>query len=173
MSQAISLSLLLVLGLPNIGCGSSVEVLHRGTIPDWHEYRAYALGDHPINGGSLDPLLRTAVHDAMSARGYRRSEPASADLLVSYGIVLGPVAGRSHGDCDESRDDVDAPTRSKSLVLVVQEASSGRIVWLGVSAAAGTDRELRARALEAILHLSARVPRARSAEAGLGVGRRG
>lgn len=151
------------LALAAIGCGSSFRVAHRTTIdPAANTHRTYAVVESPVNQGELDDLVETSMHHAMSARGYTRAEsPEQADLLVSYGVLL--TDPRRPDDAMPNSDlstRPDAPVRTKTLVVMLHDAQTRAVVWMGVSTSSAVDSELRDHAEQILVDLRDRIPQA-------------
>ena len=157
----------LALSLAVLGCGSSFRVAHRTTIdPSTHAHRTYALVENPVNRGELDELVERSMHDVMGARGYTRAESVEqADMLVSFGVLLtdprnDPSAAMASSDLSTNPD---APVRTKTLVVMLNDGRTREVIWMGVSTTSAIDSELRAHAEEILADLRDRIPTAGSA----------
>jgi hypothetical protein len=155
------------LALAALGCGSSLRVAHRTTIdPSTHTHRTYAIVDNPVNRGELDDLVETSMHHVMASRGYMRAETAeTADMLVTYGVLLtdprdDPSTAMASSDLSTNPD---APVRTKTLVVMLHDASTRAVIWMGVSTTSAVDSELRSHAEEILVDLRDRIPQAPSA----------
>lgn len=166
MTKHLSLALALALaalGLVAVGCGSSFRVAHRTSIdPAANTHRTYAVVESPVNQGELDDLVQTSMHDVMAARGYTRAEtPEQADVLVSYGVLL--TDPRNPDQPMQSSDlstRPDAPVRTKTLVVMLHDASTRAVIWMGVSTSSAIDSELRDHAEQILVDLRDRIPQA-------------
>jgi hypothetical protein len=118
----------------------------------------------------------------MQAKGYERTEVSKAELLVSYKVLLsGELAPVTPlGDAATERaprsapdalwDDVWVsvpsgqgvaprdPSRDKTLLVMLQEAHSYRVVWLGWSSTEVDRQDLAAVTKQAIEEIMAKVP---------------
>lgn len=162
--QQLALSLALALTFALTGCGSTMRVAHRTAIdPASHTHRSYAIVSHPVNRGELDGLVEQSMHQVMAARGYTRaSSPEQADMLVSFGVLLtdprnDPATAMASSDLSTNPD---APVRTKTLVVMLHDARTREVIWMGVSTTSAVDSQLRAHAEEILADLQERIPAA-------------
>ncbi|MBX7191755.1 MAG: DUF4136 domain-containing protein [Sandaracinaceae bacterium] len=160
----LALSIGLTVALTLSGCGSSFHVAHRTTIdPASHTLRSYAIVSHPVNRGELDELVETSMHEVMSSRGYSRAGSVEqADMLVSFGVLLtdprnDPATAMSDSDLSTNPD---APVRTKTLVVMLHDARTREVIWMGVSTTSAVDSALREHAEEILADLRDRIPSA-------------
>jgi hypothetical protein len=163
--KTLIIPFVLALSLAAIGCGSSFRAAHRTTIdPANHTHRTYAILQTPVNRGELDDLVERSMHGVMSDRGYTRAaSPEEADLHVTFGVLLTDPRSDA-GDAITSSDlstNPDAPVRTKTLVVLLHDARTRDVVWMGVSTTSAVDSELRAHAEEILADLRDRIPQAR------------
>lgn len=167
LTHALVVPFALALALALIGCGGSATVAHRTTVdPSTHAHRSYAIVTNPVNHGELDQLVETSMHDVMAARGYTRAAtPEQADMLVSYGVLL--TDPRNDSSTAMASSDLstnpDAPVRTKTLIVMLHDASTRAVIWMGVSTTSAIDSQLRAHAEEILVDLRDRIPQAPSA----------
>jgi hypothetical protein len=150
------------------------------------DYRSYGLLEHPVGGEeSVDDIITKAIHDQMQLKGYEQEDPSDADLLVTYKVLLSgesaPVASledatdrassssRPEAIWDEiwvsvpsasvmnSRD----PARDNVLLVMLQEADTYKVVWLGWSSTEVNSKELVSTTTGAIDAILAKIPEAR------------
>jgi hypothetical protein len=147
-----------------MACGSSFRVAHRTTIdPAAHTHRTYALVTQPVNRGELDEIIARSLDDVMRERGYERADAAEqADLLVTFGVLLtdprnDPASAMADSDLSTNPD---APVRTKALVVMLHDARTRDVVWMGVSTTSAVDSELRDHTAEVLADLRERIPRA-------------
>ena len=196
-----------VLFATSAGCKSSVQVQHEYAEDLYHRgYQTYGLLEHPVGrSAEVDRLIETSIHDEMAAKGYTRQEPADAQLLVSYKVLLhgevapvGPLedadlagtwftdgvpegersvqagVGKTAEQWPEPGPNavwVAAPpvegsrlqrdAQDKTVLVLMQEAESFHVVWLGWSLAEVSQADLVATTEQAIGEIMARVPEAR------------
>ncbi len=88
------------------GCKSSPQVRHQDASDLYHRtYRTYGLLQHPVGTNeNVDGAIEDAIHKQMQSKGYMRKDPAEAELLISYRVLLSgdlsPVSPAS-GNVDE------------------------------------------------------------------------
>ena len=182
-----TLALSSTLCLTLAACGSSMHVSHQDA-SDVHnrDYRSYGLLEHPVGGEeSVDDIITKAIHDQMQLKGYEQEDPSDADLLVTYKVLLSgesaPVASledatdrassssRPEAIWDEiwvsvpstsvtnSRD----PARDNVLLVMLQEADTYKVVWLGWSSTEVNSKELVSTTTGAIDAILAKIPEAK------------
>jgi len=180
ITAAVSAALCVVLG----GCGSAVQVRHEEASAVSHgPYRSYALLQHPVGREeSVDEIIEAAIHDQMRAKGYERTEVSKAELLVSYKVLLSgelaPVSPLEDSAKERApRSEPDAlwdaiwvsvppaqgvsprdPSRDKTLLVMLQEAHSYKVIWLGWSSAEVDRKDLAAVTKQAIEEIMAKIP---------------
>lgn len=183
LTTVVSATLCVVLG----GCGSAVQVRHEEASSVSHgPYRSYALLQHPVGREeSVDGIIEAAIHGQMQAKGYERTEVSKAELLVSYKVLLsGELAPVSpledpskerppRSEPDALWDDVWVsvpsaqgvaardPSRDKTLLVMLQEAHSYRVVWLGWSSTEVDRKDFVAVTKQAIDEIMAKIPEVR------------
>ena len=153
-------------------------------------YRTYGLLEHPVGrAAGVDEIIEATIHEAMAAKGYTREDPENAELLVSYKVLIhgevapvGPLANADLGGTwfnDPTRETqgpepnavwVAAPpvegsrlqrdARDKTVLVLLQEAESFHVVWLGWSLAEVSPKELASTTKYAITEIMDRVPNA-------------
>lgn len=138
--------------------------LTRGSTFAWAPTPAVGVGipDPMIANEITAERLRSLTESTLAARGYRMvADPAEADLLISYTIVMLPEADAelsSSGSgcrafCDGPGDiklDARRYTRG-TLVLDLTERASGRLVWRATSDKRVTPRDASQAKLTAVL----------------------
>jgi len=162
--KQLALSLALALSFALVGCGSTLRVAHRTAIdPANHTHRTYAIVSHPVNRGELDELVERSMHDVMGSRGYARASSAEqADRWVSFGVLPtdprhDPAPAMASSDLSTNPD---APVRTKTLVVMLHDARTRAVIWMGVSTTSAVDSELREHAEEILADLRERIPSA-------------
>jgi len=146
-------------------------------------YRSYALLQHPVGREeSVDGIIEAAIHGKMQAKGYERTEVSKAELLVSYKVLLSgelapvsPLEDPSKARAPRSEPDAlwdvvwvsvppaqgvapRDPSRDKTLLVMLQEAHSYRVVWLGWSSTEVDRKDFVAVTKQAIDEIMARIP---------------
>jgi len=159
-------------------CATAPEVRHQAAT-DAPRYRSFHLLAHPVGQrSSIETRVESLVRTEMRTRGYELAEPRDADLLVSYKILVdgegGPLAplhqpfaapaGGAMGADVVMGDfsDTSAPTgtQHKLVLLLLQERSSLRTVWIGWSVAELGEDEVDEAAIGSLTTLLQRVPHA-------------
>lgn len=171
------------------GCKSAVQVQHQHAEDLYHGgYRTYGLLEHPVGrAAGVDEIIEASIHETMAAKGYTREDPKSADLLVSYKVLIhgevapvGPLANADLGgtwfnDPTRERQEpepnavwVAAPpvdgsrlardARDKTVLVLLQESESFHVVWLGWSLAEVSPSDLASTTKHAISEIMERVP---------------
>jgi len=166
------------------GCGSAVQVRHEEASSVSHgPYRSYALLQHPVGREeSVDGIIEAAIHGKMQAKGYERTEVSKAELLVSYKVLLSgelapvsPLEDPSKARAPRSTPDAlwdvvwvsvppaqgvspRDPSLDKTLLVMLQEAHSYRVVWLGWSSTEVDRKDFVAVTKQAIDEIMARIP---------------
>ncbi len=164
LSLCVAVTFALALGIPLSGCGTTMRVAHRTTIdPASHTHRSYAIVSHPVNRGELDGLVEQSLHEVMATRGYTRASSAEqADMWVSFGVLLtdprnDPATAMASSDLSTNPD---APVRTKTLVVMLHDARTREVIWMGVSTTSAVDSQLRQHAEEILADLRERIPAA-------------
>lgn len=173
---------LLVLGTTLAGCAGRMTVRDQAAA-DLREgsYGTYHILEQPVGREpSLDEVVRAGLTGALDGRGYRSAAYETADLIVTYKILLdqsvgfSPVgsnarsvvtsgqpralwAGQPPGEAVLSADLRD-DGRRKILLVMLQDARTHRVVWLGWSHTETTLFALRDHAVEAIAGIMERLP---------------
>ena len=119
--------------------------LARGSSYAWAPVWGVALGVPApaiVNEITAQQLQR-ATYSALSAKGYRRVEdPAEADLIIAYGVMMGnrvdaDLDGRGHSEpFGHGRSDYSVRRSQKTqgtLVLDLIERRTGRLVYRATS----------------------------------------
>ena len=152
-------------------CGGSARVASlRATTPEAHNYRMFALVEHPVNADAFDPYVRSAIRQRMLALGYTEAAPEEADLHVQYGLLLSrtdaavpnapPPGADSHGAVMIASDMDGAEMTQKVLLVLMSERGTSHLVWMGVSTADVAGSELEAATLRAVGRVMEEAPRA-------------
>ena len=195
------------------GCKSTPQVRHQDASDLYHRnYQTYGLLQHPVGTDErVDGAIEDAIRKQMQSKGYVRKDPAEAELLISYKVLLsgdlspvGPASGSMNElgtywppPGSETPWDViptskasepqalaesgdpwpgpgpDAvwvampeigpvgrpnPPQQKTLLVMLQEASSYRVVWLGWSQAEVDSRDFQSVTGEAMEEILKRIP---------------
>ena len=163
------------------GCATRVDVsTQESTQVRYGNYRTYHLVRHEVGRAEgTDAAIEQAIATGMSARGYVPIGLEGADLMVSYKLIVGgesaattslaPVTRRRPapmlgGDWDgalhaEFVDDASvASTQRKALLVLLQEARSYRVIWMGWALSDVDPKEASVRALETIPRIMAKIP---------------
>ena len=144
---------------------SSSWALAQGATFAWAPMRAFGTGvpDPAIANEIVGDRLRATTEAVLQARGYRLiDEPAEADLLVAYTIVMQPEtdaklkaegAGCAFPFCATPSDyrlDASQHTRG-TLVLDLVERATGRLAWRATSKKRVTGKDVLEVKLTALL----------------------
>lgn len=144
---------------------SSSPALAKGATFAWAPMRAFGTGvpDPAIANEIAVERLRTTTEDVLTSRGYRLVDnPADADLLVAYTIVMQPETdGKLKADgvgcglpfCPTGGDyRLDASQHTQgTLVLDLIERETGRLVWRATSKKRVTGKDVSEAKLTALL----------------------
>ena len=117
------------------GCSAALHVEHQAAAKhDFSKYKSFAVLHHPVGADArVTPALERRAAEAMTKRGFTQVAAARADLLLSFKVLLRhdlEVAGDASAGTD-----VQEELAGKTLVLMLQERVSHRVVWLGWSQA--------------------------------------
>ncbi|WP_283419964.1 DUF4136 domain-containing protein [Sphingopyxis sp. Geo48] len=144
---------------------SSSPALAKGATFAWAPMRAFGTGvpDPAITNEIAVDRLRTTTEAMLETRGYRLTEdPAEADLLVAYTVIMQPETGgklKADGaDCGlpfcptagDYRLDASQHTQG-TLVLDLIERETGRLVWRATSKKRVTGKDVSEAKLTVLL----------------------
>lgn len=144
---------------------SSSPALAHGATFAWAPMRAFSTGvpDPAIANEIAVDRLRATTEAALQARGYRLVDnPAEADLLIAYTIVMQPEtdaklkadgAGCAFPFCASPSDyRLDASQHTQgTLVLDLVERTTGRLAWRATSKKRVTGKDVSEAKLTALL----------------------
>lgn len=144
---------------------SSSPALTHGATFAWAPMRAFGTGvpDPAIANEIAVERLRTTTESVLEARGYRLTDnPAEADLLVAYTVVMQPETdtklkadgvGCGRPFCPTGGDyRLDASQHTQgTLVLDLVERATGRLVWRATSKKRVTGKDVSEAKLTALL----------------------
>jgi len=197
-----------------IGCQSRMQVRHQNAL-EAESFRTYRVVEHPVGRtGAVDDIIENVIHRGMLEKGYEHAPETSADLFVSYKVLLsgdttaldareGPADDGLDGQATYSSsqtvwdflqsDELPGPqlgerraswpspgpapvfdtipsidvssvsrqSQEKTLVVMLQDPTTMRVVWLGWSAAEVKPERFASTTREAIGEIISRVPAAR------------
>lgn len=144
---------------------SSSPVLARGATFAWAPVPAvgYGVADPDVANQITAERLRAATESTLAAKGYRQvANPAEADLLVAYTIVMLPEqdarlnsngAGCPPACIAPSSYSLDTRLHTQgTLVLDLVERRTGRLVWRATSKKRVTGKDASEKKLASVLN---------------------
>lgn len=180
----ISAGIVLLFGFVALtGCAARVDIAAQ-TAKElrYGDYKTFHLLRHEVGRAEgADTAIEQSIIRSMAAQGYTAAPVERADLMVSYKLLIGgedreatgvaPVVrtrpipavggawdGALHADYV---DDAGTPSQRKVLLVLLQEARSYRVVWIGWAMSDVEPKQTPVRALETIPRIMEKVPRRR------------
>jgi hypothetical protein len=170
MKQLATIALVSCLPLL-VGCTKNVPVSRQG--PATLDVKTYSVLSHPVGTTlSTNHQFQKRIHEAMAKKGYLPASRADADLLVTFKTLSMPKDGDpTYGESRQGVETLSLMSLASggagfspgdevhNIVLVMlEEASSDRVMWVGWSAADVDDDDVISTTGESIDRILAMLP---------------
>lgn len=151
-----------------VGCTKPIQISHEGPHTLDTPLKTYALLDHPV--GDVDELTEGVddlLHTSMADRGYVLAPKTSAELFVTVkALVMDRTAAQGMGPAALTTLAPAVPTEGagdvvKVVVVMLEEAATDRVVWVGWSSGEYPSHAVTSGTRESVAQVFARLPLAR------------
>lgn len=145
------------------GCARTVPVSFQGPAKLSPELKTYAVLVHPVGTTlSTNDIFMRGVHEAMTSKGYVAAPHAEADVLVSFKALMG--SKNDDQASNQAGPTVGVGTTSsggdirKVVMVLLEEARTDQIMWVGWSSVEVPDHQAVMRARESIQRILDGIP---------------
>jgi len=150
-------------------CGKPPTVLHQGDAVFDRSFQTYSVIYHPVGSDrNTRHIFESAVHGAMTAKGYAKASGVDADMIISFAALTTSESNDTGAGRDvhhmaelsgQSPEDVD-----KVVMVTIERRRTNQIVWIGWSAGGYAEQDVLPMTKKAVNGILALIPSRASTE---------
>ncbi|MEM9696520.1 MAG: DUF4136 domain-containing protein [Myxococcota bacterium] len=145
------------------GCAAEPpKVLHQGDATFKRNLETYSVKYHPVGiTTNTKTIFEAAIHDAMSAKGYKRVDGANADMIINFKALTKSEKNKPRTAADAAMQDNVGQQRqnvAKVVIVTIEQASTDDIMWIGWSTGAYEDNDVLPKIREAVKGILELIP---------------